>query len=656
MAIRNLTEKTWQSFSGGRYTRSNLVAVSEDHVLIARDVIFPGDGIGHKRPGYTKISAAAAFAGVTSAFDFHRQSDGAQFLILAGSGKLGYIPIAPGGQLGAYVALSTTENPAGVFQFATNNFACYCSNGFAAYRLIDTGNGGLTLRNWGIQAPAAAPTISSSAGTLTIVNGFQYAYSFVAKWTDSQGTQRVHVGPPSPLSASTGPLTSVLVQLSALANSPDPQVTHIWIWRTNDTPFNTTSVLFFLAEITDGTSSYGDALADTSLDTTRQIPYDNQPAPAGGILAEYQQRIAVSGIAGKPDLVQASGLEEVALGIPQESFPSFVFFNVPGGSKAVSGMKPFDQQLMIGSVADWFDVTGISAETFQEYDNIFKPGPVGKKAILVTPTWMVWLGVDRKLWAWSGQGQPIEVSWKIARADGSDQLSMESIDVAQLANAELRWYSFGRYNFVLAFVASQPNSGYYDWCQLWDVSVLASPQGPFGNLSADGKLMGAAESDAFFTDKICATCDLLLGNEPFIALIDLAGNVYRWPDGFTDNGYPYEPVMGSEYSDLDGPDLVKRMRWADVKTSRLDAKDVFEFAAVVGDGVGLDVPKPVNCPVGPVPAQYGITPTTFRAKLEQRGTAIGRLLRWFITFPQDEFDAEVYQVLVKFSIVGKDPR
>lgn len=643
-------DKTWDSFSGGRYTRNNLVKISDDHVLVANQIYFPGDGIAHKRPGYTLVKGNIGFNAVRI-FDFQRQSDAQQFVILTGGGYIAWIPAE-----GAVpVILSKGEDPDARWAFATNVFGLYGSNGLKAYRFVDTGNGKLTKFNWGIQAPGGAPTLGTTAGTLTLENGRQYAYSWVSKWTDLQGTQRVHVGPPSPLSPFSGAQANVSVLVRSLQASADPQVTHLWIWATNDTPFDTTSALVFLAEVTNGTTVYGDQLQDTSLDTTRLIPYDNFAPPAASIIVEYQQRIVLAGIAGKPDLVQGTGLEEISLGIPQETAPPSVFFNVPGGTKAMSGMAPFNQSLMTSTVEFWFQIQGFSAETFTEDDNIFSPGMVGNDAYCVTPTWLAWLGRDKKLWAWNGYGEPIEVSWKIARSDGSQQLSMESMSDAQLATAQLRWFSWGRYNLVVALVSTQQNQ-YYDWCQLWDVSILSAPQSQLGGvLTKDGMLQGSAEGDAFFLDQIIGSGNVLSGDTPFIYLADNKGNIYRWPDGFNDNGKQYAPVAGSEFTDHDAPGFKKRFRWLDAITSRVGAANLFQASAVVCDGVSLDV-LPTGLKGQPVPGPGKVDPTCFRAKLEQAGTTVGRYMRWFIQFPKDDVDTQLFKVEVKASIVGKDTR
>lgn len=657
MGIRNEFPKVWDSFAGGRFTHNNLVHVSDDHVLIARDLIFPGDGIAHKRPGYTQVgSGAFNLAPIRRIFDFQRQSDATQRLFLTGGGKIATIKTDGTG----FTLLSSAEDPFAVFDFATGVFECYAANGVKMYRFADVG-GVLTQWPWGFTVPAAAPTIALSAGTLTLTKGRQYAFSPVSKWTDSQGVLRVGVGAPSPLSAHTGPFTNQIVSVGGIpASAGDPQVTHWWIWATNDSPLNTSSALFFLAEITVGATVYGDALADTALDTTRLIPYNNTPPPVASVLIEYQQRIVFIGIPGKPNLVQATGLEEISVGIPQQTAPLSVFFNVPGGIKKLVGGCVFNQSLMLATPDFWFQVQGLTADTFQERDKLLQPGLAGPRALVTTPTYMVWLGTDRKIWAWNGVSDPVEMSWKIARADGSQQLSMESLNPDALANAELRWYNFGRYNLIAAFVSTQnvidpkTNRPYFDWVQLWDATAMHSPAGPFGQTTKDGRLQGTAESDMFPNDKIVASGAVMVGNTPYLFFGDSLGNVFRWPDGWTDNGATYAPMLGSEFSDLDQGPAKKHNHFLDVLTSRLDAQQAYTLAAIGSDGIFLDQ-RPIGLTVGAIPSDTGkIDPTALRGKMNQPGVSIGRFLRWFVGFPQDDQDAEVYSVIARASLLGKD--
>jgi hypothetical protein len=87
--------------------------------------------------------------------------------------------------------LSVGEDPNAVWDFATNEFGLYGSNGIKAYRFIDTGNGLLTKFNWGIQAPGAAPTFTFAAGALTLTQGRQYAFSV---GVEMDGRARHHAG------------------------------------------------------------------------------------------------------------------------------------------------------------------------------------------------------------------------------------------------------------------------------------------------------------------------------------------------------------------------------------------------------------------------------------------------------------------------------
>jgi hypothetical protein len=78
-------------------------------------------------------------------------------------------------------------------------------------------------------------------------------------------------------------------------------------------------------------------------------------------------------------------------------------------------------------------------------------------------------------------------------------------------NSQLKFFSFGRYNVIALFCSTTQNKNFFDWCQLWDVTALTGPAGPYGEMTKDGRLMMAAESDRFFTDSIYAVANVLVG-------------------------------------------------------------------------------------------------------------------------------------------------
>ena len=650
-------DKSWVSFGGGRYTRGSLLATSQDHCLIAQNLIFPGDRVARKRPGYTNLATLPCIP--AKFFDFHRQSDGVQKVFINGAGYIGYMN--PDGT--GYTTLSSGE-AGGTFEFTTNVFALFCNNATSAYSIVDVA-GTWTKRKWGIAAPSSAPTIATGAGTMTLTSGRQYCFAYVSKWTDNQGVSRMHIGPPSPLSAHTGPLTAQVVTVGGITASADPQVTHIWVFATVDTPLNTTSVFNFAAEITNGTTSWGDTLADSSLDNTRLAPWDNQPAPLGSILVNFQQCIGIAGQPHKPDLMSISGMEEITLGIPQMCFPISKFFNVPGGTKQLIGGMVYNNALWLATPDFYYCISGFSAETFAESDNIIQPGLAGKWLIEKFGTYLLWVSPDVKLRAWNGANEPVEVSWKIALRDPNAQagmyLSMEDIDSSQLSWAQIIPYSYGRYNVVMLFAKTLNNANNtFDWIQLWDVSSLVSPAGPFGAMTEDGKLTTGAEADMFPSHPICCAGQVMVGNHPYVWLADTNKNVYRWPDGFQDAGTPYPYALGSQFSDLSPEgqpsDVLKRMKTLDVATDREDALNQFAVSAVATDGAFLDA-QLVQVPtqgmaMGSSPDAPD--PTVIRGMLDwQQGSAFGRYLRWLITGPMDALETAIYKVIVKYLPVSQ---
>jgi hypothetical protein len=270
--------------------------------------------------------------------------------------------------------------------------------------------------------------------------------------------------------------------------------------------------------------------------------------------------------------------------------------------------------------------------------------------------WLCWVGTDKKVWAWDGTNQPSEVSWKIARRDGSGMLSMEDLGDATLKNSELRIYSFGRYNILAHFASTSANPTYFDWVQLYDVTALTAPAGPWGTVTKDGRLTRGAESDMFPSHQLYASGNVLVGSTAYLFLADLAGNIYRWPDGFADSGTNYTPQLGSEFDAMASQEVaentLKRMRWMDVKSSRQDATTAFSVQASATDGANLNA-QLMKLPQRAVPAPQGNDPTVVRAYLEQaRGASYGRLLRWLITFPTDANDCEIYEVIAKASPIS----
>lgn len=73
---------------------------------------------------------------------------------------------------------------------------------------------------------------------------------------------------------------AVQLDLSNIATSPDPQVTHLWIYRQSDSLEAPT----FVAAVPVGTTSFLDTRSNLQLDATRLLEPDNDPPPQDAVL------------------------------------------------------------------------------------------------------------------------------------------------------------------------------------------------------------------------------------------------------------------------------------------------------------------------------------------------------------------------------------
>ncbi len=652
--IELLNAQTYADFRLGRVTENNLTEMTPESLLLANNILILADKMPTKRPGYTLVQNLGNGAALAM-FDYQRDVDLTQFLITQVAGKLMQSKVDG---TGTPLVLSSSESTQVPYTFVVGSpFALYMANGLKMQGLFD--NAGVNkLFAMGISAPPTAPSVSLAAGTVTTTYGWQWAYCWVRKITDGNGITRMHIGPPSPLSASSGPLTNQLANLSAFAAPPDPTWNYIWIFRTNDTPADSTSALFFDAEIPVGTSTFADSNLDAVLDLTRPVPYDNYPPPLGDLVTMYQSRIAVAGLEGQENVVALGGFEEILLGLPAEAFPPSLVFQVPSGKNKVCGLASTNEAGFIGTKDLWFTITGYNAATLKKSDKVVQPGPVGKKAYVVTPSHLVYLGRDRKLYGWDmASPRPINLSANLGKPLlGS--MSMEDISDADVENAEVRWFSFGRNSFLMVLVntGSVP-LGQFDWIQMWNASFLGE------TLPSDGvTIVGLIETDFWPSDVMSCSAIVEVNNRTYVFLGDPNGNVYRWPDGFLDNGKGFAACLGSPWTALNvfigqmfhpipQPEVVKRLFWFDLHTSREDAISSFRLEAVVADSPDMTI-APVGVPFGPLMGSNGSgpVPAAARAQLHQvRGASVGRWARFFVVFPTDNAPAQI----TRFAISAK---
>jgi hypothetical protein len=543
---------------------------------------------------------------------------------------------------GSGVQLLVSGQNATPFQFVENAFICYASNGTEAYRFVDNA-GTLTAYKWGIDAPATAPAISLSSGTLTLTYGRRYVYCGVSKYTDSLSIQRVSIGPPSPFSAHTGPVLNGVVTNSGMSVSVDPQVTHKWIFATSDSPLNTSATFYFAAEIPNSQTSWGDTLPDSALDVTRLAPFDNNPAPPSMILTTFQNRVAAI----QENQIRLSGYEEITLGIPEESWPLSLFFNIPAGDRTATAAIALQQGTILAVCTSeyWFAYSGYDASTFTEQDRIASPGACGRFAVCLTPFGVCWLSESKRLWIWRGTGDPTEISADLS-ISVAQSYAMPDLSTADLSTARLHWYSFGRLHFLAVFArTSDASSAGLNLIQLWSVAIKGSQSsGEYtGTSSFFTQIGGLYETDKFPAVNFTASGDVKVGFTPYIYTGDVNGNIYRFPDGFQNNGTGTTPEFSTPWMLL-GVEGKKRLYWVDLFVEAADAADTltkFKLFAATAESPdpagGTQIPLTMTL----VPAPDGTSQYAIRGNMQQAGTNVGRYVKIWVQLPGDTNDDNV---------------
>lgn len=521
MGIQGLAKKTFDNLRGGRMTTRNLTKMIPEAALVAKDIMFRGDGVARKRPGHIKVGTYSDGQAVHKLFDFERASDKTQHIV----GHEGTKIVFSDTSLGSQTVLSSSELTTTRFNWATSSFGLFGSDGNNVYAEYNISSTETLVKP--ITAPTTAPTVALSGGTLTLTYGRQYMFCYVAKWTDSLGNSYYHIGPPSPISANTGPFQNNVVNVGGLTVSTNPRVTHKWIFSTTDIAAGQASNFIFCGEVTNATTSFGDSQTVLQLDPTRVAPIDNLPWVPCKKLIEYQGRIALLGIPSDPASVYVTGLEEIALGIPQETVPAEVRFTVPGKNKTISGGAEFNQTLMLCTPEMWFQITGYDQTTFQKQDDILEPGACGFEAICVIQGSLVWVGPDKKIWGWDGSTIPIDLSQKLQQPLYS-VLSMNDISDAQLPNVIVRGLNFGKMHLIWVGVSTDGAAG-VNWVQCWDASTFVAASG-YATYLSDGATVGLTESDFFFLQRFLTIEPVQVTNTKYLMMGDGSGNVYRWPD------------------------------------------------------------------------------------------------------------------------------
>lgn len=280
---------------------------------------------------------------------------------------------------------STSNSP---FEFVVSNQTCYFGKDDVANEMWKYD--GTTISTWGITKPAAAPSISLSAGSLDIQVGWYYRYGY---YNSSTG----HLSTLSDLSACTGASTGKQVSITVVA-SGDAQVDKIRIFRTTDGGSTDPSEMQELpnSPFANASTSYTDTATDVQLLTTfGPALLQNDPPPAMKPLAVSQNRIW--GAAGNK--VYYSGYEEIGNGVPEECFPSGLDGNFRPYPSPVYAIAPTTTGAAFFTGRKIFGVDGDSLDTFRWGMILDKRGAKYPTNVVAAGDSIIWNDTSKQVWA-----------------------------------------------------------------------------------------------------------------------------------------------------------------------------------------------------------------------------------------------------------------
>jgi hypothetical protein len=276
---------------------------------------------------------------------------------------------------------STSATP---FDFVVSNNTCYFGNGTDMKKFDSS-----TLSNWGIASPVAGPTLTLVAGSNNVFTSWCYCYTY---WNSNTS----HESSPSPISACSGVFSSKSVQVGLTA-STDPQVTNIRVYRTPDggaqDPAQMQEITGSPFPNTTGT------ITDTTLDTSLSIRVapeffrNDPPTPSQGFIY-YSGRIW--GFTN--NTVPYSGFEEIANGVPEESWPSGLNGNFYPWATEVTALAPLIDGISVFQASTISKIEGDTLDTFRRYTLLQKRGTRAITSVTSLGGSVAWFDISGTVW------------------------------------------------------------------------------------------------------------------------------------------------------------------------------------------------------------------------------------------------------------------
>jgi hypothetical protein len=277
-----------------------------------------------------------------------------------------------------------TSSTAEPFDFVVSNNTCYFGNG-TDMKKFDS----VTVTNWGIAGPVAGPTLALVGGTMNVFTSWCYVYTYF-----NSNTQ--HESSPSPVSVCSGVFAASNVSLGVVA-STDPQVTNIRVYRTPDGGAADPVLMQEISNspFTNTTGTVTDSTLDVNLSirTAPEFFRNNPPTPSKGFVT-YGGRIW--GFIN--NTVYYSGFEEIANGVPEESWPGGLSGNFYPYATEVFAVASLIDGISVFEAERIGKIEGDTLDTFRRYTLLEKRGTRSRTTVVSLGGSVVWFDTSNTVW------------------------------------------------------------------------------------------------------------------------------------------------------------------------------------------------------------------------------------------------------------------
>lgn len=457
------------------------------------------------------------------------------------------------------------------------------STKLGSIRLDGTG-GTMDTHDWGALAPTTAVALSdpsgwsNSAHAVTVQNSWIYVYTWVLESGQETNHSPLQTNPDADPS-STGPFSGKIPNMTLTGPADTTEYPFVNVYRTTDGG----GTFFFLYQVanTGGSITFNDTflasgsgnmdpLPDIYLDTSHQAPYlqSNSPPPTvtpplvtgtddivkSSRIVEYSGRIWY----GINEYLFFSALEELATGVPEESWPSGLvqpnFFRMP---ETITNLVRTPDGLLVVTRKQTIRVSGTSLSTFNPRPFLGGEGGAYNQSRAATEVGEngAWLTQDYRISVVHGTNyaiitNPIGDALKTAVADG--------------ALVELAFWNQGDKKYLICACHRPDNPVFSQWF-IYDLDRAVATQDDFWFTPWNKKTVAITVGQSSVADTENKLFLGLYGGGQFqLAVLDPSGVMASDPDPstLTPTGYGWSfrtsllPVpVGDHISNLREPDM-----------------------------------------------------------------------------------------------------